>query len=76
MIAKLTALLVVCLLMAAAYTLGQSGREDRFSQRSFPCHEDEVLGYSPTFGPDDVGCMNIDPTPYGEIGDALSIEPD
>lgn len=31
-----------------------------YSQHAFPCHEDEVLGYSPSFGPDDVGCIHID----------------
>jgi hypothetical protein len=33
---------------------------DPFDQRSFPCEEDEVLGYSPRFGPDRVGCIHID----------------
>lgn len=31
-----------------------------FDQRDFPCQEDEVLGYSPDFGPDKVGCIHID----------------
>lgn len=30
------------------------------SQSSFPCQEDEVLGYSPQFGPDRVGCLHIE----------------
>ena len=30
---------------------------DPFAQSSFPCEEDEVLGYAPEFGPDRVGCM-------------------
>jgi hypothetical protein len=33
---------------------------DPFDQRSFPCEEDEVLGYAPQFGPDRVGCIHID----------------
>ncbi|AEJ94524.1 hypothetical protein PBI_ACHEBE_81 [Mycobacterium phage Achebe] len=33
---------------------------DPFDQRSFPCQEDEVLGYAPEFGPDRVGCIHID----------------
>jgi hypothetical protein len=60
MIYKLAALLTICLLMAAAYHLGQSNREDRLSQSAFPCHEDQVLGFDPAFGPDHVGCMQID----------------
>ncbi|UVK60636.1 membrane protein [Mycobacterium phage Peterson] len=32
------------------HTMGQS---------SFPCEEDEVLGYDPSFGPDRVGCLHI-----------------
>ena len=31
-----------------------------FSQESFPCEEDEALMYSPVFGPDQVGCINLD----------------
>ncbi|USL89211.1 hypothetical protein SEA_POOMPHA_81 [Mycobacterium phage Poompha] len=33
---------------------------DPFDQRSFPCAEDEVLGYAPQFGPDRVGCIHIE----------------
>ncbi|QXN73922.1 membrane protein [Mycobacterium phage Eaglepride] len=33
---------------------------DPFDQRSFPCAEDEVLGYAPEFGPDRVGCIHIE----------------
>jgi hypothetical protein len=29
-------------------------------QSSFPCEEDEVLGYDPVFGPDKVGCIHIE----------------
>ncbi|AUX82477.1 membrane protein [Mycobacterium phage Pippin] len=31
-----------------------------FDQSSFPCQEDEVLGFSPEFGPDKVGCIHVD----------------
>jgi hypothetical protein len=31
-----------------------------YSQRAFPCAEDEVLGYAPQFGPDHVGCIHVD----------------
>ncbi|QEA11372.1 hypothetical protein SEA-BUTTONS_85 [Mycobacterium phage Buttons] len=31
-----------------------------FDQSSFPCEEDEVLGFSPEFGPDKVGCIHIE----------------
>ncbi|AHG23867.1 hypothetical protein CH25_gp19 [Mycobacterium phage EagleEye] len=31
-----------------------------YDQRDFPCQEDEVLGYAPEFGPDNVGCIHID----------------
>lgn len=33
---------------------------DQFDQRTFPCAEDEVLGYAPQFGPDRVGCIHIE----------------
>ncbi|ASR86727.1 hypothetical protein SEA_HUTC2_86 [Mycobacterium phage Hutc2] len=33
---------------------------DAYSQKNFPCAEDEVLGYAPQFGPDRVGCIHID----------------
>lgn len=29
-------------------------------QDAYPCHEDEVLGFDPRFGPDRVGCMHLD----------------
>uniref|UniRef100_A0AAU8GQU7 Secreted protein n=1 Tax=Mycobacterium phage BabyBack TaxID=3158877 RepID=A0AAU8GQU7_9CAUD len=31
-----------------------------FTQAAFPCEEDEVLGYAPQFGPDNVGCIHVD----------------
>lgn len=33
---------------------------DPFSQDTFPCAEDEVLGYAPEFGADRVGCIHVD----------------
>lgn len=33
---------------------------DPYSQSDFPCQEDEVLGYSPQFGTERVGCIHID----------------
>lgn len=35
-------------------------RLDSMSQSSFPCQEDEVLGYAPKFGPHKVGCLSIE----------------
>lgn len=35
-------------------------QSDPLSQSSFPCQEDEVLGYAPQFGPDRVGCIHIE----------------
>lgn len=29
-------------------------------QKDFPCQEDEALLYHPRFGPDHVGCINVD----------------
>jgi hypothetical protein len=53
--------------IAIAGTLGAgawlgiaSASADPFDQRSFPCLEDEVLGYAPEFGPDKVGCIHVD----------------
>jgi hypothetical protein len=33
---------------------------DPFNQSAFPCMEDEVLMYAPEFGPNKVGCVNIE----------------
>ena len=50
----------------AAYGDGHPGLDYAYAdervwlQESFPCTEDEVLGYSPEFGPDAVGCIHID----------------
>lgn len=29
-------------------------------QADFPCEEDEALMYHPSFGPDNVGCINLE----------------
>ncbi|BBY78847.1 hypothetical protein MPUL_00050 [Mycolicibacterium pulveris] len=47
---------------------------DQFDQRSFPCQEDEVLGYAPQFGPDRVGCIHIeDLTPVTADGSQQAV---
>lgn len=33
---------------------------DPYDQVTFPCQEDEVLGFSPRFGPDRVGCVHFE----------------
>jgi hypothetical protein len=49
---------VAALTATAALLLAQP--EDVMSQDRFPCQEDEVLAYAPQFGPDRVGCLNIE----------------
>lgn len=36
------------------------GDASPYGQSTFPCEEDEVLGYHPRFGPDHVGCIHVD----------------
>lgn len=51
------------LIVFLAFALGVwRGHEsvNPYSQDNFPCQEDEVLGYSPAFGPERVGCLHID----------------
>lgn len=52
-------LLLAFLVFTAGYAAGHKSR-DPFTQDGFPCQEDEVLGYSPAFGPDRVGCLHVD----------------
>lgn len=33
---------------------------DPFLQKNFPCAEDDVLGYDPSFDPDKVGCIHVE----------------
>jgi hypothetical protein len=47
-------------LAASALLTPAIASADPFSQRDFPCQEDEVLGYAPQFGPDRVGCIHIE----------------
>lgn len=49
--------LVVFLAFAAGVWRGHR-TADLFDQSTFPCAEDEALVYSPSFGPDKVGCVN------------------
>jgi Gene product 79 len=58
--------LVIAAIAGAAVALATVGlvnlvhADTGTSQKSFPCKEDEVLGYAPQFGPDKVGCIHID----------------
>lgn len=52
----LSALGVVLLLVVLVVVLA----DDAYSQRAFPCQEDEVLGYDARFGPDRVGCLHLE----------------
>lgn len=59
------------------------------SQRDFPCHEDEVLGYASAFGTEDVGCIQregrdgmrleaprvVEPTSHGKRARRLGFDP-
>jgi hypothetical protein len=60
----LSAFGVAGVLAGAAWTGIALGQADdvviTFDQRAFPCQEDEMLGYSPAFGPDLVGCIHVD----------------
>lgn len=55
---------VATFLIGATAALGGAalarGEFDQMSQANFPCMEDEVLSYSPEFGPDRVGCLHIE----------------
>ena len=50
-------LILAFLVFTAGYGVGRHS-VDVYSRDDFPCTEDEVLGYSPAFGPDRVGCMS------------------
>lgn len=48
-------------ILGIGFGLGSlTGNVDRFSQRDFPCAEDEALVYAPQFGPDRVGCLHVE----------------
>jgi hypothetical protein len=55
-----SAFAIVGTLAFGAWAGMSAAHADPFDQRSFPCQEDEVLGYAPQFGPDRVGCIHID----------------
>ncbi|APQ42104.1 hypothetical protein SEA_ZEPHYR_92 [Mycobacterium phage Zephyr] len=44
----------------AAWIAASADPISSFDQSSFPCAEDEVLGFAPEFGPDKVGCIYIE----------------
>lgn len=63
---SITALLVVLLLRVtqpAPVDNLTHWQPPSYSQSEFPCREDEVLGYGPSFGPDRVGCISLDLIP-------------
>ncbi|ASD53623.1 hypothetical protein PBI_LUCKY2013_232 [Mycobacterium phage Lucky2013] len=45
---------------ASAALLTLAAPAQAMPQSEFPCQEDEVLGYAPQFGPDEVGCIHVD----------------
>lgn len=51
---------VIGLVTGVVIGLGLSSGSDPFSQRNFPCAEDEALVYAPRFGPDRVGCLHVE----------------
>ena len=54
---------IVTFLIGAVAALGGAAMargEFDMRQENFPCVEDEVLAYSPQFGPDRVGCLHIE----------------
>ena len=59
-----TPALLIAILATCALTLGlvafRNTGTNPYSQRAFPCHEDEALIYAPQFGPDRVGCINVE----------------
>lgn len=54
--------LTVLITFLIMFGLGQLylSRCPDMAQSSFPCQEDEVLGYAPKFGPHKVGCLSIE----------------
>lgn len=47
-------------LAGLVFAIAQMPPDNEMRQDSFPCMEDEVLGYDPKFGPDHVGCIHIE----------------
>lgn len=56
----ITAAVAAAVAFGAMALASPEASADTFDQKDFPCQEDEVLGYAPKFGPDRVGCINID----------------
>ena len=54
------AIIVLVAIIVLATRAVAEDLDSRFLQVNFPCLEDEVLGYSPEFGPDHVGCLHHD----------------
>jgi hypothetical protein len=56
--------LIITIVTAVAfllgYALGNAGAPDPFDQDTFPCQEDELLGYTPDASPNRVACIHID----------------
>lgn len=44
-------------ILETGYDGNDEGRKI-MTQEDFPCNEDEVLSYDPSFGPDHVGCIH------------------
>ncbi|ATN89038.1 hypothetical protein [Acinetobacter baumannii] len=47
-------------IVSSAALLTLAAPAQAMPQSEFPCQEDEVLGYAPKFGPDQVGCIHVD----------------
>lgn len=41
-------------------SFGAMALADPYQQSAFPCLEDQALRYHPQFGPDRVGCINLE----------------
>jgi hypothetical protein len=50
----------VLIVLYATGSIGGEAHDRRFNQATFPCQEDEVLGYDARFGSDYVGCIHLD----------------
>lgn len=49
----------VALFGGVMFRLGENQNPDVFSQKNFPCQEDEALMFDPYFGPEHVGCIPV-----------------
>lgn len=55
---KVMATFAAVMLFALGFALGWAAAPSQSAPVPFPCAEDEVLGYSPEFGADRVGCIH------------------